>query len=160
MKFLKMIPNGDPNSEIGKKIYAAKEKEERRLAEKVEKSKNPDVDVRNFFTDDELKTLLYNNDNFKGSVADLSKMGRYKRVCAAAKWMDANSIEVVSIDIEPVSQDRPNAIVTMDIRRVASFTGKELQAFALLYTLSDSVFVSSVKEDVTRFTFGMEEIWK
>ena len=105
------------NSNMGDRIKAAAKKAEEEYAAKVEKSRASDVDVRDFFTDEELEKLLSGNEVFNGRVADLSRMERYKRAVTAAKWLEANSIEVVNLDIEGVSKSRPNAIIVMDIRR-------------------------------------------
>lgn len=142
------------------RIEAAKKKAEAELAEKVQKSRASDVDVRSFFSDEELDALISKNEMFVGHIADLSRMERYKRACAAAKWLDDHSIEVVSVDFEGVSPSKPNAVISMEIRRLASLRDLELKMFTYLSALSDSVFLSGIKDGVIRFTYGVEEIWK
>ena len=100
---------GNPASPMGQRIEAAKAREEADLTAKIERSRAADVDVRSFFTDEELAALLDDNDSFNGTIADLSKMERYKRACAAAKWLEANSIEVVKVESDGVSHDRPTS---------------------------------------------------
>lgn len=151
--------NGNRNS-MGDRIKAAAKAAEAAFEEKVEKSRASDVDVRSFFTDEELEQLLSSGESFNGKIADLSKLERYKRACAAAKWLDKNSVEVVKVEIEGVSRDRPNAIIAMDIRRLASLRGNELRVFTALTALADSVFLSGIKDSTIRFTFGVEGIWK
>lgn len=151
--------NGNRNS-MGDRIKAAAKAAEADFEEKVEMSRAADVDVRSFFTDEELEQLLSGNEFFNGKVADLSKLERYKRACAAAKWLEANSIEVVKVEIEGVSRDRPNAIIAMDIRRLASLRDKELRVFTAMTALSDDLFLSGIKDSTIRFTFGVRDIWK
>lgn len=151
--------NGQRNS-MGDRIKAAAQAAEAAFDEKVEKSRAANVDVRSFFTDDELEELLSGNEFFNGKIADLSKLERYKRACAAAKWLEANSVEVVKVEIEGVARDRPNAIIAMDIRRLASLRDKELRVFTAMTALADSVFLSGIKDSTIRFTFGVEGIWK
>ena len=148
------------SSNMGDRIKAAAKKAEEEYAAKVEKSRASDVDVRDFFTDEELEKLLSGNEVFNGHVADLSKMERYKRAVTAARWLEANSIEVVGLDIEGTSKSRPNAIIALDIRRLASLRGKELRVFTGLTALADTVFLSGVKDSTIRFTFGVEGIWQ
>ena len=93
------------------------------LAEKKKKSRDPDVDVRTFFTDEELAALLRSEESFLGSAADLDKLRRYKRICSALKWMDTYCLEVQHIEFEFVSRERPNVVAVMDVRNVSSFTG-------------------------------------
>ena len=160
MKQFYHVPLGDPNSAEGRRIMAAKEKADKLLAEKKKKSRDPDVDVRTFFTDEELAALLRSEESFLGSAADLDKLRRYKRICSALKWMDTYCLEVQRIEFEFVSRERPNVVAVMDVRNVSSFTGKERRVFAELYTLADTVFVSRTREGVIRFTFGVEGAWK
>lgn len=151
--------NGKGNS-MGDRIKAAAKEAEAAFDEKLEKSRASDVDVRSFFTDEELDALLSGSEFFSGSIADMSKIDRYKRACAAAKWLEAHSIEVVKVEADGVSRERPNAIVSMDVRRLASLRGKELRVFTALTALADSVFLSGIKDSTIRFTFGVEGIWK
>lgn len=156
----KQIKINDSNSTMEQRIDAAKARAEADFKEKVERSCAADVDVRSFFTDEELEQLLSSNEFFNGKIADLSKLERYKRACAAAKWLEANSIEVVKVKADGVSRNRPNAIVSIDIRRLASLRGKELRVFTALTALADNVFISGIKDDHIRFTFGVRDIWK
>lgn len=151
---------GNPASPMGQRIEAAKAREEADLTAKIERSRAADVDVRSFFTDEELAALLDDNESFNGTIADLSKMERYKRACAAAKWLEANSIEVIKVEADGVSRDRPNAIVSMDIHRLASLRDKELRVFTALTALADNLFISGIKDDHIRFTFGVRGIWR
>ena len=145
---------------MGERIKAAAKKAEEEYAAKIERSRASDVDVRDFFTDEELERLLSENEVFHGRVADLSKMERYKRAVTAAKWLEANSIEVVGLNIEGTSKSRPNAVISLDIRRLASLRGKELRVFTGLTALADTVFLSGIKDSTIRFTFGVEGIWR
>ena len=151
---------GNPDSPMGKRIAAAAKAAEDDFNKKIERSRASDVDVRSFFTDEELDALLSGNEFFNGKIADLSKMERYDKAVAAAKWLEANSVEVVKVDIEGVARDRPNAIICLDMRRLASLRGKELKLFTAMFTLADSVFLSGIKDSHIRFTFGVEGIWK
>lgn len=145
--------------DMGKRIEAAKQKAEAEYQDKLEKSRESDVDVRDFFTPEELDRIL-EDDYFNGKIADLSVMQRYNKVKQAALWLDANSMEVTQIEIEPLSRNRPNAVITIEIRRLASLRGKELRVFSAMNILADSVFMSGLKDATIRFTFGLEGVWK
>lgn len=146
--------------DLAARIAQAKEKAEAEYQEKVKQSRDADVDVREFFSDEELDRILTVNEFFNGRVADLNKVQRHEKVSMAARWMKANSMEVVDIEIEPVSSSHPNAIITMEIRRLASLCGQELKVFAAMRAMADSVFMSGIKDSVIRFTFGIEGVWR
>lgn len=142
------------------KIKRFTEKAEAELQAKLELSSRPDVDVREIFSAEEIDELLSRNEFFAGKIADLTKTQRHKKMADAARWLEAHSIEVVGIEIEPISQSRPNAIICMDIRRLASLREQELRAFTAMGMLADSMFISGVKDGVIRFTFGIEGVWR
>lgn len=144
---------------MGQRIEAAKKKAEENFAEKVNKSREADIDVRDFFNPEELDRIL-SDDYFSGKVANLSVMQRYNKVKQAAQWLEANSMEVIGIEIEPLSKNRPNAVITIEIRRLASLRGKELRVFSAMNILADSVFMSGIKDSAIRFTFGLEGVWE
>lgn len=156
----KVIKMNIPNSDMGKKIEQAKAKAEAAYQEKLEKSRASDIDVRDFFTDEELDRILSDNEFFSGKIADLTAVQRYEKVKQAALWLDANSLEVVKVDIEPISRTRPNVTISIEIRRLASLRGKELRVFSAMSILSDTVFLSGVKDATIRFTFGLEGVWQ
>ena len=160
MKKGQVIYLNNPKDYMGKRIQEAKEKAEEALQNKVEQSRSSDVDVRDFFSNEELERIFQDNEFFQGKIADLSKKQRYDKAVMAAKWMEANSIEVVNVEIEKISPDRPNAIIVIDIRRLASLRGMELQVLTALFALADSAFLSGIKDATIRFTFGIEGIWK
>lgn len=133
---------------------------EQRYQDKVSRSRESDVDVRDFFSDEELERILQSNDFFTGKIADFSQLQKFNKLKMAAAWLDAHCLEVVRTDIEEPSKSRPNTIVAVDIRRLASLRGKEKQVFASMQVLADTVFMSGLKDDVIRFTFGIEGVWK
>ena len=151
---------GNPNSPMGQRIKAAKKKAEAELAEKVQKSRDPSLDVRNLFSDEELEQLLARNELFEGHMADWTALQRYAKLAAAARWLDANSTEVVRVEIEDCSPSRPNAVVVMDIRRLASLQGRELKVYAGIVALADDLFLAGNKDEIVRFTFGIRDIWQ
>ena len=61
------------------RIAQAKEKAEADYQEKVKQSREADVDVRDFFSDEELDRILTDNEFFNGRVADLSKVQRHEK---------------------------------------------------------------------------------
>ena len=154
------IQLGDPNSELGRRIRAAAEAAEAEYRAKLEKSRDPDIDVRDFFTDEELERLLSENELFEGHFADWTAQQRYNKLAAAARWMDAHSLDCMGIDIEGTSPSRPNAIVALDIRRLASLRDKELKVFAGMTALADDLYLSGIKDNHIRCTFGVRDIWK
>lgn len=148
------------NADMKEKIEQFTKRAEAEFQEKVDLSRRSDVDVRNVFSADEIDELCQRNEFFAGKIADLTKTQRHKKLADAANWLSTNSIEVVNVQIEPVSRSHPNVVVSMEIRRLASLKDKELQAFSAMAALSDSMFISGVKDSVTRFTFGIEGVWQ
>lgn len=148
------------NANMKEKIEQAALRAEAEFKEKVEMSRRSDVDVREVFSAEEIDELYQNNEFFAGKIADLTKTQRHKRLAVAAKWLYTNSIEVVDMQIEPISQNHPNVVVSLEVRRLASLKGKELQAFSAMSALADSMFISGIKDSVTRFTFGIEGVWQ
>ena len=126
----KEIRMGNPDSAIGRRIKEVAEAAEAEYRTKLEKSRDPDIDVRDFFTDEELERLLSENEMFEGHLADWTALQRYNKLTAAACWLDAHSIECLGVEIEGTAPSRPNATVALDIRRLASLRGKELKAYA------------------------------
>lgn len=153
------IRMGSPDDHMGQMIQRAKEKAEREYQEKLEKSRASDVDVRDFFSAEELDRILTDNAFFQGKVAELGVKQRYDKAVLAAKWLEANSMEVLALDIEKVTPNHPNAIISLDVRRLASLRGTELKVFTALAALADSVFLSGIKDAHIRFTFGIDGVW-
>lgn len=142
------------------KIEQAKAKAETELQDKIALSKKSDIDVREIFTAEEFDAICQQNEFFAGKLADLSKVQRHKKLAMAAKWLNDHSMEVVVIEVEPVSQEHPNAIVSIEIRRLASLRDQELQAFTAMSALADTVFMSGLKDSTIRFTYGIEGVWQ
>jgi len=142
------------------KIENAKKQAEEELDRKIELSKQPGVDIRDVLTDEDFDEICRRNEFFNGTQADFSKAQRHERLSKAAQWLGANSIEVHEIEVEPISKDRPNAIVILELKRLVALKGIELRAFTAMCSLADTVFMSSVKDGTIRFTFGVEGIWK
>lgn len=155
----KVIKMNFSHDTMGERIEQAKKNAEANYKAKLEKSRESDVDVREFFTDEELDKIL-SDDYFSGKVADLDAVQRYEKVKQAALWLDANSMEVVSTEIEKISSTRPNVTISIEIRRLASLRGKELRVFSAMSILADSVFLSGLKDSTIRFTFGLEGVWQ
>lgn len=145
---------------FGERIEQAKKKAEEEYQEKLERSKQSDVDVRDFFDDEELDRILSDNEFFNGRVADLPKMQRYEKLKLAAQWMNDHSMEVVCVDIDKPSQPRPNVVVSMELRRLSSLRGRELKIFSAMNVLADTVFLSGLKDEAIRFSFGIESLWQ
>ena len=149
----------NPHDRMGHLIEQAKAKAEANYQTKLEKSLAPDVVDREAFTDEELDRIL-SDEPLIGNVANLNAVQRYEKIQQAALWLDANSMEVVSTYVEPLSSTRPNAAISIDLRRLASLRGKEKRVFSAMSTLADTMFVSGVKDSVIRFTFGLEGVWQ
>ena len=140
-------------------IEAAKEKAEREFNEKMELASRSDIDIREVFTAEEFDELCRRNENFKGTKADFSKVQMHKKLAMAAKWLYEHSIEVVWYDVEPISKAQPNAIVVLEVHRLSSLRKQELQVFSAMAAMADQMFISGMKEDVIRFSFGVERVW-
>lgn len=148
------------NADMREKIEQFTKRAEAEFQEKVDLSRRPDVDVREVFSAEEINDMFQHNEFFAGKIADLTKTQRHKKLADAAKWLHSNSIEVVDLQIEPVSSSHPNVIISLEVRRLASLRDKELLAFSAMAALSDSMFISGVKDIVIRFTFGIEGVWQ
>ena len=137
------------------KIEQARIKAEQQYQDKVSRSRESDVDVRDFFDDEELKLILQSNDFFTGKIADLEKMERYNKLRMAAQWMGSHSLEVAATS--SMNEGR-NGIVVVDIRRLASLRGEELRVFTFMSALSDTVYISGLMENVIRFSFTINDV--
>lgn len=142
------------------RIADAAAQAEQRYQDKVSRSRASDVDVRDFFDDEELERILQSNDFFTGKIADFSQLQKFNKLKMAAAWLDAHCLEVVKTEVVEPSKSRPNTTITVEVRRLASLRGKEKQVFASMQVLADTVFMSGLKDDVIRFTFGIEGVWK
>lgn len=145
---------------FAERVERAKIKAEENYQKKLEQSKASDVDVRDFFDDEELDRILSDNEFFNGRVVDLSKMQRYEKLKLAAQWMNDHSMEAVSVDVERPSSSRPNVVVTMELRRLASLRGRELRIFTAMAAMADTVFLSGLKDSTIRFSFGVESVYQ
>lgn len=155
----KIVKDGDKKVGMGERIAEAKRKAEQEYAEKIERSRAADVDVREFFSDEELDRILLSNELFQGKLLDLTERERYGKLATAARWMDANSIETADIKIEGISPSRPNAVVVLELHRLASLQGREAKVFAAMAALADDLFVAGGDGETVRFTLGVRDIW-
>lgn len=137
------------------KIEQARIKAEQQYQDKLRQSRESNVDVRDFFDDEELERILQSNDFFTGKIADLEKMERYNKLRMAAQWMESHSLEVAATS--SMNEGR-NGIVVVDIRRLASLRGEELRVFTYMSALSDTVYVSGLMENVIRFSFTINDV--
>jgi hypothetical protein len=150
----------DDHMTMQERIERAKQQAEEDYQNKVERSYFSDVDVRDFFADEELARILSNNEFFNGSVADLTKVQRHSKLAQAASWLNDHCMEVVSVSAEALSKSHPNGIVSVDLRRLGSVRGQELKVLTAMFALSDTVFFSNMKDQTIRFTFGVEGVWQ
>lgn len=141
------------------RIEQAKKRAEDNYLNKVAKSRQSDVDVCDFFSDEELDRILTDNDFFKGKVADLTKLQRHEKLATAARWLDANCMEVVYIEVQKPAPTRPNAIVLLELRRLSSLRDQELRIFTAMCAMADTMFLSNLKDETIRFTFGVENLY-
>ena len=141
-------------------IERAKREAEQEYQEKKTISLRYDADARKIFTVEDLGRMLNEDEEFRGHTADMEKIRCYGRIVEAARWLESHSIEVVKVEVERISADRPNAVVAVDIRRLASFKGEEKGRFAAMMRDADTVFMSGIKDDVIRLTFCVEQIWR
>lgn len=137
------------------KIEQVRIKAEEQYQEKLRQSRESDVDVRNFFDDEELERILQSNDFFTGKIADYEQMERYDKLRMAAQWMMSHSMEVAATS---TMNEGRNGIVVIDIRRLASLRGEELRVFTVMNALSDSVYISGLMDNVIRISFVIKDI--
>lgn len=137
------------------KIEQARIKAEEQYQEKLRQSRESDVDVRDFFSGEELERILQSNDFFTGKIADYEQMERYSKLRMAAQWMMSHSLEVAATS---TMNEGRNGIVVVDIRRLASLRGEELRVFTFMNALADTVYLSGLKDDVIRITFVVDDM--
>lgn len=137
------------------KIEQARIKAEERYQEKLRQSRASDVDVRDFFDDEELERILQSNDFFTGKIPNYEKMERYNKLCMAAQWMMSHSLEVAATS---TMNEGRNGVVVVDIRRLASLRGEELRVFAAMNAIADAVYFSGLKDDVIRISFVVDDV--
>lgn len=137
------------------KIEQARIKAEEQYQEKLRQSRESNVDVRDFFDDEELERILQSNDFFTGKITVYGKMERYNKLRMAAQWMMSHSLEVAATS---TMNEGRNGIVVVDIRRLASLRGEELRVFTFMNALADTVYVSGLMDDVIRFSFTVNNI--
>lgn len=141
-------------------IERAKREAEQEYQEKKMISLRYDADARKIFAVEDLERMLEEDGEFRGHTADMDKIRCFGRIVESAKWLESHSIEVVKVEIERISANRPNAVVAIDIRRLALFRGEEKEQLAAMTRDADTVFMSGIKDDVIRHTFGVEQIWR
>ena len=137
------------------KIEKARAEAEAQYQDKLKRSRESDVDVRDFFDDEELERILQSNEFFTGKIADYEKMERYNKLRMAAQWMMSHSLEVAATS---TMDEGRNGIVVVDIRRLASLRGEELRVFTLMNALADTVYLSGLKDDVIRISFVVDDM--
>lgn len=145
---------------FGERVEQAKKKAEQAYNEKLERSKASEVDVRDFLTPEELDRILSSGEFFNGQVVDLTKMQRYEKLKKAAYWMNDHCMEVVSADAEKPSSSHPHVIVVLEFRRLSTLRERDLKIFAAMTALADTMFLSGIKDDVIRISFGLMNVWK
>ena len=141
-------------------IERAKREAEQEYQEKKTISLRYDADARKIITVEDLERMLNEDEEFRGYTADMEKIRCYGRIVEAARWLESHSIEVVKVEVERISAERSNTVVAIDIRRLASFKGEEKERLAAMMRDADTVFMSGIKDDVIRLTFGVERIWR
>lgn len=146
--------------DMGKRIEECKRNYDERLQHKIELSKRSDIDVRDIFTPEEFDEICKRYENFEGKVADMEKMQSYERIRKGVEWMNAHCIDVKTINYIPPDTSKPNATIYMDMGRLFSLDGEALKVFTTIAALADTFFVSGMSGEHTRFSFGIEGIWK
>ncbi len=144
--------------DINKLIEQEKARQEAEFQAKIEASRAPNVDVRDFFTDEELARILA-DDHFQGRVAELSKVKRYEELRKAANWIFVNCIDCSKLDVESVSSGNRNVGITLSLHRFSSFSGEAMKMLRVMFTLADSVYFSAIKEDEPLLSFSVMGVW-
>lgn len=73
---------------------------------------------------------IIDNPPFSRDITVLDAVQRIERIKQAALWLDAHCMDVVSVEVEPISSS--HAEITIEIRRLASLQGNELRVFAAM----------------------------
>ena len=141
-------------------IERAKREAEKEYQEKKTISLRYDADARKIFTAEDIERMLNEDEEFRGRTADMEKIRCYGRIVESARWLESLSVEVVKVEAERISADRPNAVVAVDICRLASFKGEEKDRLAAMMKDADTVFMSGIKDGMIRLIIGVEKIWR
>ena len=95
------------------------------------------------------EAVTYNELDLK---IDLNSVERYRRIVNAANWLEANSKNVLDVNIMHI----PNTFVAMEIRRSVALSGKELRVFNDLTALAFAVYLNGSKNGTIRIIFDVE----
>ena len=127
--------------------------------DKLERAKEPGVDVRSFFTDEEIRFLLSDRP-FTGRVMNFPAAQRHKKIGEHATWLKEKSLDVIDCQINKPNSGQPNAMVFMDVEKLTGFYGKEHEAFVKMCVLSDDIHFCATSDKHIRFSFGVLDIFK
>ena len=136
-------------------IENAKRAAEERYLQKREKQGRLSMTIDEILADEDIQELCRLNDLFDGKVVNFTKTRRFKSLNQIAEWMDANWQMVNDYSVSPISSDKPNASVSIDIQKLIYIKEDELRAFIAACSLSDTITISSMNKDFTRITFGL-----
>ena len=145
--------------DIDEKIIRIKRETEQRYLAKIEKSKQLKLTIEDILADEEIQEFCRLNDLFEGRIADFSKAQRFEKLKKVGQWLDAHSMEVKGLSTSPVSSDKQNAIVMIDIKKLSILEKDDLKVFIAMFSLSDSVFISSVNDGFTRVSFYVQDVY-
>ena len=150
-------------TKVWEKPDEAKVKAKAEFQVKSDMLKTGEYDFDELFNDDDIVKILERaeqNEFFRGRFIDLSKAQKYDKMKKLAKWLDCHCPDVVGIVIGGISSTRHHALVSIDVRRLSCIQGRPLQAFCVLHSLSDAVFLSGINGDIIRFSFSVEYVYK
>ena len=144
-------------------IGEAKVKAEAEFQAKADKLRTGKFGFEDLFSDDDIVTILERaeqNKFFKGRCVDISRVQKYDKIKKLAQWLDCHCPDILGIVIGGITSRQPHAVVSIDVRRLSALRGRPLQAFCMLFSLSDNVFLSGINGDMIRFSFSVEYVYK
>ena len=145
--------------DMGKRIEEAKKK-----AEADYEAKQKEKAKLDFGTEDFLDDLDIDDDDdlfqFHGRVANLDKAQRYKKLCMAAQWLNANSMYVEKISFFDASPSEANGHITLALRRLSALQGEARDVFAYLSVLADNIYVTCIDDGLIRVSFEICGVWR
>lgn len=120
------------------RIKEAIKKAEASYNEKKEKSRS--IDEKAKISDEDINRIISTDIN------NLTNDEKHSYLLNLSQWLDLNCFQVAS-----VSKDK--TAIMIEFSRLSSISGKDLEVFNKMCSLSSQLFMSGIKDDVIKFSF-------
>ena len=108
---------------------------------------------------DEISKLIDRLEHYEGKTLNMKKAQKMVRLSELAKWLLDNSMDVVAIDVERIHPSHLYVMAWVELKRLTSLDGAELEAFKEMTNLADHIFFSGTADDVIRASFAIQRVW-